>query len=810
MTRRRAAILSALLATALGFASPAAAFASTPIVPLTAAGGARPAALTAADPTPAADGTVSITLSPSNGGFVDPAVPTAIDLTIVNGTDDDVAGGVVTLAVSGGVLPSAKALTDWLHPDAASLAQIPVGAAAVRNVDIPPLVAGQRYIASGIDLSTVDLGLDAADPAGAYGLAATFIAAGVTSGGRSAVTWGTQGQPATTNLAVVAPLTVPLSYGGLLDEKELTDLTAENGALTTQLNALVGEPIAIGVDPRIIASIKALGTRAPESAVTWLQRLSTVSNETFALQYGDAQPSVQSQAGLATLLKPTSFAFALNPADFPEKPTTPTETPTPSESPTTPPGEPSSQSLPSTSAAQNTLPTSTAPATGTASEDEAASTTEPTPTPTPTPTGPPGPAVPTLDELLSWAYTIPGIVWSGGVTTQSDLAVYAASGGSETIIDSSNVQDTGSTPSASATVGSSKVLLADSGLAGDLAAAAGAATTADLNGALAELNARVASIGTEGITGRTVLAVLPRGVDGPLPHLADTVNALRTLPAVIPERLSSVIAEPAAAVALTGQTGSADRARDTENLLDDEARIGTFSTVLEQPELLTGEERTTLLSTLAAGWLTDEAGWSQAVFDQRKRTVATLNAVHVADSSRINMVGGEVSLPFAVKNDLAYPVTVVMEASPSNGRLSVAGSVKQNIAANSRATVLLPVQAQIGNGDVTLRLQLFSPTGQSIGAQAFVGVNVRADWEGIGAVVLASFVGLLFIGGIVRMVLTRRARARQPAPAPVPEPVEGPAAPEPTPAVPEPVEGPAAPTESSQVESSTEPKETDG
>ncbi|MGG7507599.1 DUF6049 family protein [Plantibacter sp. YIM 135249] len=837
MTRRRTALISALLATALGFASPAAASAAPAVLSsasLSSASSLSSSAHTAVH----GDGTIAIDVSPSGGGLVQQTAPTSVTVTIVNGTDEDLAAGVATLAVSGQSLTSAGELDDWLAPDAASAPQIPVGAAAVRNVDVPPLIAGQRYIASGIDLTATDLGLDAADPAGTYGLAATFIAGDVSAGGRNALVWTSDGRPANTNIAVVAPLTVPLSYGGLLDSDELTKLTSETGDLTTQLNALVGEPIAIGIDPRIIASIHALGTRVPASAQTWLERLAAASNETFALQYGDAEPSVQAQAGLTELLKPTSFDFALNVADFPVEPPEPTEEPTPSETPSdvspqvgktssrhaTP--EPTAD--PGSTATGPTADPAADPASAATAQVEETSSPTPTPSPSPTTTEPAEPTVPTLEELLAWTYTIPGIVWAGGSTTEADLGVFAASGGSVTILGSSNVPATNTTPSASATVGASRVLLADTGLATNLAAAASATTAVAFDGAISELNARVSSIASEGVAGRTVLAVLPRGVDGVLPRLADTVDALRALPAAMPSTLEAAIASPPAAVSLNGRDGTSERAEDTKLLLEDEQRVGLFATVLDQPDLLTGEERATLLSTLSAGWLTDDAAWSSAVADQRKRTIDILNAVRVTDSSRINMVGGEVSLPFAVRNDLPYPVTVVMQAAPSNGRLSVAGSVTQDIAANARATVLLPVQAQIGNGDVTLRLQLYSPTGQEIGNEAFVGVNVRADWEGIGAVVLAAFVGLLFIAGIVRMVLTRRARAAAAA-APVAEPVEAPVT-EPSTPVTEPVEVPVTepstpvtepvevPTdhdpenasEPGQVESSPEPKETDG
>lgn len=692
---------------------------------------------------------MSVEVSPSDGGAVEQSSITSFGITLTNGTDDDLPAGSLLLAVTTARITGTAALDAWLDTSGADAATTPSGTTVVRTIEIPELIAGQQYVVSGLDFTPPALGFDDADSWGSYGVSAGYTAGDTAAGGRTALVWRSQGQPTAASLAVVAPLTVPISYGGLLDADELTELTDDDGALTTQLDAYFGEQIALGIDPRIIASIRALGTRAPEGAVAWLARLEAAPNETFALQYGDAEPAVQAEAGLGQLMAPTSFGFALDVADFPV--VQPTETPTPSDTPTTGPDgvQPSPETGPS-------------PATAT---DEASPTATPsdgsTPTPSPSQTpAQPVPTVPTMAELLEWSYSLPNIVWASGAVTDADLSVFTSSGGAVAMVDSANTSTSGQTLRASATAGTTPTLLVDHGLADSLSAAASASTDSAFQNAIADVNARAAAIGTEGSTGGTVVAVLPRAVDSTLPALGDTVNALRSLPATARTSLASTLTEPPAAVTLGAMAPNDDRVSDVRVLLDDERLVTEFSSVLNEPELLTGRERATLLSSLAAGWLSTAEGWGAAVTAQQERTDTVLASVRVTDSSRINMVGGEVSLPFAVRNDLPYPVTVVMQASPSNGRLSISGSVTQEIAADSRATVLVPVQAQIGNGDATLRVQLFSTGGQAIGEQSFVGVNVRADWEGIGAVVLALLVALLFVSGVVRMVLGRRAKRR--------------------------------------------------
>ncbi len=739
--RHRPRLLSALAAAALSFAVVSAGGWSTGS---SAIASPELSANTASTP----DGLVSVEVSPSDGGAVEPSSLTSFGITLTNGTDADLPAGSVSVAITTARITGTAALDAWLDTTGADAAATPAGTTVVRTIDIPELIAGQQYVVSGLDFTPPALGFDDTDAWGSYGVSAGYVAGDTAAGGRTALVWRAQGQPTSATVALVAPLTVPLSYGGLLDADELTELTADDGALTTQLDALFGEQIALGIDPRIIASIRALGTRAPESAVAWLARLEAAPNETFALQYGDAEPAVQAEAGLDRLLTPSSFSFALNVADFPV--VQPTETPTPTASPTTGPDD-----------VQPTPQAGSSPATS--SEPSAAATPSEEPAPTPSPSETPGqavPTVPTMDELLRWSYSLPSIVWAGGAVTDADLAVFAASGGTVTLLDSANTTDTGQSVRASATVGTAQTLLADHGLAESLGDAAAATTDAAFESAIADVNARAAAIGTEGSSGGTVVAVLPRGVDATLPALADTVNALRSLPATTQTSLAATLAEPPAAATLGAMAPDSERVSDVQVLLDEEQDVTAFSSVLDEPELLTGRERATLLSSLAAGWLRTEGDWGSAVTGQQERTDTVLASVRVTDSSRINMVGGEVSLPFAVRNDLPYPVTVVMEASPSNGRLSISGSVTQEIAADSRATVLVPVQSQIGNGDVTLRLQLFSTSGQAIGEQSFVGVNVRADWEGIGAVVLALLVALLFVSGVVRMVLSRRAKRR--------------------------------------------------
>ncbi|MGV8851976.1 MAG: sortase, partial [Rhodoglobus sp.] len=116
---------------------------------------------------------------------------------------------------------------------------------------------------------------------------------------------------AATQVAIIAPLTVPTGSGGLISAELLAEYTGTSGLLTRQLDAVAGKPVAVAVDPMILASIRVLGTSAPQSARAWLQRLSLIGNEVVPLPYANSDPTLATQSGQSSMLEPISFDFAL-------------------------------------------------------------------------------------------------------------------------------------------------------------------------------------------------------------------------------------------------------------------------------------------------------------------------------------------------------------------------------------------------------------------------------------------------------------------------------------------------------------------
>ena len=172
-----------------------------------------------------------------------------------------------------------------------------------------------------------------------------------------------------------------------------------------------------------------------------------------------------------------------------------------------------------------------------------------------------------------------------------------------------------------------------------------------------------------------------------------------------------------------------------------EADVTEFATVLDDPAQLTGPTRRELMSLLDVAWLADREAWNATVSDWLATQRAVLGSVSVVPSSTINVVSTETGVPTTIENTLPYPVTVVVDVDPSNGRLIVEDRVEATVEPQSRSTVRVPVAAGVGNGEVSLEVSLSSTSGVPVGDPVVIPANVQADWEGLGAAVIAAIVG---------------------------------------------------------------------
>jgi hypothetical protein len=515
--------------------------------------------------------------------------------------------------------------------------------------------------------------------------------------------------PSTARITAVVALTAPESRTALLSADSLASYTSPTGVLTRELDSVIGIPVAIGIDPMILASIRALGTAAPASALDWLDRLDTASNETFALTYADSDMTLGLQAGSPSVLAPTSFDFALDPARFASD-VDPTASPDPTSEPTVTPGD--------------------------------------------------DPALPTTESLLEWDYTIPGIAWPVADTVvATDLPAIAASGYTTTILGSGNVQRSLPTQ-ARASVSGTSAIVTDDSLSTLFANAVTAPTVEEWQISLGALQAAVDVAAAQGgATGASIVLAADRSTLDASDRLLPTLDALEAMPSSTVVPFTSVLAEGMSAAELVAQPHSPERVAAAQSLLATEASDGSFSSVAQKPILITGERRLRLLNTLSTAWQSRPDGWDTAVSIYLDESTDLHKSVRVVKSSDITLVADRASLPVTVSNVLNQPVTVLISVTAPSPVLKIEKrTITVTIEPDSQKVARVPVQS-LSNGVAQIVVVVSSTIGVQVGTPTSVRINVYAGWETPITIALAVIVFAVFAFGIARVIVRRR-RAR--------------------------------------------------
>jgi hypothetical protein len=653
-------------------------------------------------PTPTAGiltGETTFTLSPIANGIVRPGEGLAVSVSLQNGTGSPTQPIAVTLSLGGTALRDRAALRDWLSGDDVGPALDPVGSATIASV------ASGAEETSGIVIAPGDPLLAGRAP-GVYPLSATYDAGDGPVRSTSVMIVPSEG--AAVGIGVVVPVTVGETAAGLLTGAELTELTGPDGSLTDQLDAVEGTAAILAVDPAIPAAIRVLGTAAPQSATEWLARLEALPNSRFALQFGDADVAAQLQAGLSRPMRPLSLQSYMDPQNF-------------------------------------------VPVTGA------------TPSPSPT-AAPDAPVYPSLDELTDIGAARVGVYWPGSgtaspsvVQTLGDITV--AERDSLTLVPSTSTRSgaDGSTVPGRAVAGDADLLVYDADVSRELHDASVEEQTtlrgAPLTAAAAYLSFAVGETG-----GEPVVVTLDRGQDRSRVALRTAIAAAAQAPGVTPLTLGGVAARIPATVEIADAADDEARVSAASLLVADEAELSRFATILDDVSLLTGPERAEILQLLGLAWLPDPEAWQASIDLHRAGTTITLDSVGILPPSPINLFSAGAPIPIWVRNELPYPANVVLFATPDDLRLDVTQANEVIAGPQSNTRVQVPVQARVGNGDVSVQLQLRSRTLEPIGEPQVVDVNVRADWEGVGVVVLSVLVGAFLLLGVVRTVLRLRSR----------------------------------------------------
>ncbi|TPW76786.1 DUF6049 family protein [Schumannella sp. 10F1B-5-1] len=576
-------------------------------------------------------------------------------------------------------------------------------------------------------------------------------------------------------VATILPLTVPTGYDGLIPSDDLADLTADDGLLTRELDAVAGRPVALGIDPRLIASIRVLGGAAPASARAWLTRLQGVSNETFALRYADADPVGPGQAGAAASLAPLGFDFAIDDSRFgdPLPAASPSATPSGTAS-----GTPSSGTSSTPGSSGGTGNGSGSGASGPPSDDASGGASTSPSDPPSTPSGALPPLPTTVDEVLAWEYSLPTIAWPAENTVvAADLPRLQAAGDEAVLLGDENV----STPDATH-LSFDGLQIAGLTIDTGLSAAVRAAATTDQSD-YSVVDQEVQSAAAAGGSAVRVVALgRPSGtadqtvdaLDAALTHLFAVANAVP---------LSTALGETAEPSGVVDHPEDATRLAAISALLTAEQQETRFAVVAaDGPLAITAPRRLDLLSTLSTGWVASRS-WAGAVSDFQTASAKLLDGVQLTQGSDLVALGASAPLPMTVQNSLDVPIVVYARARPLSPVLSIDSGdqpIKVEVPAGATETVRIPAQA-ITNGSVQVVLSLTATDGSSVGQQRRIHVEVQAGWETVGTAVVAIGAIGVFGFGIVRNILKRRRRLagevdeEDAANAPLPGQEDGPA-----------------------------------
>lgn len=518
------------------------------------------------------------------------------------------------------------------------------------------------------------------------------------------------------SVAIVMPLSVPPTTTGLLDATTLTAYTEPGGLLTRQLDAVVGSTVAIGLDPMVVASIRVLGAAAPPTALTFLERLRTASNEVFLLAYADADPALTAGANDGHAIEPLGFDFAIDPANF-----GPAATPAPTVS-----GQPADPDPVKTGATGD----------GTGGDAEP-------------------PPYPTTDDVRAWPATLESIAWPAeGTVTSDGVDALSALGYADVLLAGSNVSEVST---AVVDLGDIDGIVTDD----EVTAAVRDATYAGSAIAFQEAAARLVTALQARVAenpGRTIVATLDRRWTFSALRVGDVLTTIASAAASQSVTLSEVLTAPRGGGDLV-EPETGDRPDLEARLIEADADEGAFLSIAADATSITQPRRLALLGLSAAGWSADDPTWSTATETFLTASRSTRNAVQITEGSDLLLLSSTSSLRMQVSNALPVAVTVYLNVRPLRPLLNVKDpAVEVTIEPDSTSTVSVPVES-ITNGDVTVEAQLHSASGIPLGDARFVKVSLQAGWETAGTLIAGTLVVLVFGGGLARSILRRRREA---------------------------------------------------
>lgn len=133
-------------------------------------------------------------------------------------------------------------------------------------------------------------------------------------------------------------------------------------------------------------------------------------------------------------------------------------------------------------------------------------------------------------------------------------------------------------------------------------------------------------------------------------------------------------------------------------------------------------------------------------------TPALAQDVEIVPGSNINLVARDTRIPVTVKNNTDEAVTVVVKGQSTSFRLEVLEPAEVLIPPQSSAIAELPVRA-IANGPVEIAVWVEQKSGERLGENVLIEINVAYDVELFFLVLMGVAMFTLIIVGIIRTVI---------------------------------------------------------
>jgi hypothetical protein len=645
---------------------------------------------------------VTVSLTTVGSGDLGSGEDLRVFVTLSNATSAATAAATATVSVAGEPVSSRSSLAGWFS----GANKTNLAATSEATTPVPAVAPG---LSTGVQLSVAAASLPFRS-AGVYPISVSVASGGTVLGtARSAVAWNvTAGAPVP--VAIAVPLTVPAGESEFLTATQLADYTSPTGVLTRELGDVQNSQVAVGIDPRVIASIRILGNSAPQTARDWLNELQDLPNETFPLAWADADLTAPLHAGQTSVLETKTLTYAINPNLFPVTggPSTPTATPNP---------------------------------------------------------GPVEPVVPTNASLIYWNYTLPLLSWPAENSVEtSDLAILNQADITSLILPSTNVDLDSSTglSGAAAKDGNTRIAVSDAVLSGYLRTAIQSPTRATSTEAMTELTTTLALVSLEsGASPRPVVLTLGRDWANEDTNFERSVSDIESRPWDSAATLSSVFDRDPTQVSLVKRAESSSRIALVAAMLADEQKVVSFAPIAADPDALTSAMRLKVLSLLSNEWTTKT--WTPAAQALRTQMTKVVESVQVDPSSPVTAFADQTTLPVKVSNDLDQDVTVQLSVRSSTTLVSIGKKYRLQsvtVEAGSQSRVQVPIQA-LSNVKAQIVATLFSSTGVQIGRSVTIKVDVQAGWETIGTLIFAALVAGLLAFGIIRNVRKRRKAPRE-------------------------------------------------